>query len=258
MARKRINGRASPRGLKRCAGVSLVETMIGLSLGMVLLTSLFSLYYGAARGAAKDASRVAENQESRMVIQRMARDFKLIGLMAFNDANGDSDDISRDVPGQLWSDSLRNDFELASTYQLIFTGDFDDDSTTETVAYLRNPSNSTIVQTVWEWSRDSMAWSAPVYKTVATHVDHLMFAYFDRDGNPIPNPPMWGMGNYTLTSGERARITSVEIYVVTKSDRMENANPQFLYLQDGSYWYDGYHRTVNRFMVRGRNLSLGV
>lgn len=258
MIHKQDNPTASVRNMARCAGVSLLETLIAMTLAVTLLTSLFVLYYGAARGAAKDESRMAAAQESRLVVQRLARDFKLVGLMAVQDVDGDSNDIQRDVPGQVWSDSVRNDFEYANTYDLVFTGDIDNDGCTETVRYTRNAPNSTIEQTVWEWSRDSLVWTSPVTKTVATHVDYLMFGFVDRDGNSIP-PAGYVVGaGYTLNAGERSQVTAIEITVVTRSDRQENENPEYVYLPDGTYFYDGYQREVHRFWVRGRNLSLGV
>jgi hypothetical protein len=93
---------------------------------------------------------------------------------------------------------------------------------------------------------------------VATSVDFLMFRYFDRDGNTIPNPVTYPAHGYSLTSGERVRITEVEITVVTKSDLADDGNPEFTYMPDGTYWHDKYKRNVQRFLVRGRNLSLGA
>jgi len=242
----------------RCAGVSLLETLIAMTLAVTLLTSLFVLYYGAARGAAQEEARMSAAQESRMVVQRLGRDLRLIGLMALQDVDGDADDINRDVPGQTWSDSIRNDFEYANTYEVVFTGDIDNDGRTETVRYTRNAATSTVQQTVWKWSRDSLIWAPSVTKTVATNVDHLMFGFVDRNGNRIP-PSGYVIGaGYTLNAGERSQITAMEVIVVTRSDRQENENPQYVYLPDGTYFYDGYRREVHRFWVRGRNLSLGV
>ncbi|MBU0509537.1 type II secretion system GspH family protein [bacterium] len=258
MRRRFSNRKTLPRARPRCAGVTLLEMLISMTLAITLLTSLFALYYGAARGAARDEARGAANQESRMVVQRLAREFKLVGLLAPQDVNGDANDINRDVPNESWSDSIRSDFEFANTYDLVCTGDYDNDGRTETIRYRRNAGHNTVEQTVWEWSRDSLRWLPPVMKTVATHVDHMMFLYWDRDGNSIPASGYPYGSGYTLTTGERSRVTAVEIMVVTRSDRQENAHPEFLYLPDGTYWYDGYHRTVHRFLVRGRNLSLGA
>jgi len=253
-----LRGNGPPGSRRAARGFTLLESLIGIALSALLLTSLFSLYYGAARGAATNASRSTEDREARMINHRLSRDFKLVGLLAPLDCNGDSNDVHRDVPGQTWSDSLRQDFERANTYDIVFTGDVDDDSVTETVRYVLDPNTGRLMQYVWNWSRDSIRWSPPVSKAVANHVDYILFNYYDRDGNPIPNPVQYPMGGYSLSAGERLRVTSVEILIVTRSERMENGYSQYVYAPDGHYWYDGYHRLVQRFMVRGRNLSLGA
>lgn len=248
-----------PLGRRRTGrGFTLLELLIGLVLSIVMLTSMFSLYYGAARGAAQNESRTVADREARMINHRLSRDFKLVGLLAPLDCNGDSNDARRDVPGMPWSDSLRQDFEEANTYSIVFTCDIDDDGFTETTRYVRDPGTSRLIQFAWKWSRDSMMWSPPVSRAVADHVDHILFNYFDRDGLPIPNPVQYPVGGYTLTTGERSRVTAVEITIVTRSERPVNGNSQYVHTPDGQYWYDDYRRVVQRFMVRGRNLSLGA
>jgi type II secretory pathway pseudopilin PulG len=248
-----------PPGKRRTGrGFTLLELLIGLVLSIVMLTSLFSLYYGAARGAAQNETLAAADREARMINHRLARDFKMIGLLAPLDCNGDSNDVNRDVPGMSWSDSLRQDFEFANTYSIVFTCDIDNDSATETVCYVRDPHTDRLIQYTWEWSRDSLLWSPPASKAIANHVDYVLFNYYDRDGLPIPNPVQYPSGGYTLNSGERTRVTAVEITIVMRSDRAVNGYEQYVHMPDGQYWYDGYRRIVQRFMVRGRNLSLGA
>jgi hypothetical protein len=93
-------------------------------------------------------------------------------------------------------------------------------------------------------------------RTIAANVDHLMFMYYDSDGNPIP--AMFTPGGVTLTPGQRIRITAVEVTLVTRSSDIEQGNPEFVYLPDGTYWHDHYKRMVFRFMVRGRNLNINT
>jgi type II secretory pathway component PulJ len=242
----------------RAAGVSLLEMMISVTLAMLLLGSLFSLYYGAVRGAATSENRMSSDRQGSLIVERLSRDFRLVGLMAPQDVDGDSNDIRRDVPYQPWSDSIRQDFEYANTYSVVFTGDVDADSMTETVRYYRDNATSTLREQIWKWSRDSLRWIMPVTRNVAEGVDFVMFRYFDRDGNPVPNPVTYPAGGYTLSVGERVRVTAVEITVVTRSDQLENGRVAAVSMPDGTTWHDHYRRTVERFMVRGRNLSLGA
>jgi hypothetical protein len=244
--------------LKRCAGITMLEMMIGMTLATVMLSSLFVLYYGAAKGASRDDSRAVVSREARLIVHRLSRDLKLVGLIAFNDANGDTNDIRRDVPNQPWSDSLRDDFEFANTYEVVFTGDVDNDGKTETVSYKLDNTHHRITETVWEWSRDSVHWSSATNVRVGSHVDYLMFVYYDKDGKTIPDPVTYPAGGLSLSSGERKRITAVEVTTVTRSELAETGYSQYVHTPDGAYWYDGYRREIYRFLVRGRNLSLGA
>ncbi len=247
-----------PRVMRRQAGMSLLELLISLSLATVLLGSLFGLYYGAARGAVADQNQVAAGQESRLILNRLTRDFRLIGLLAPEDVNGDSNDIHRDVPAQAWSDSVREDFEFANTYSLVITSDLDNDGRTETVRYFYDPEHLKLKETVWRWSRDSLRWMAPSTRVIASQVEYVLFDYFDRNSTPVPNPVHYPVGGYTLTTGERRQVTAVQISVVTRSARAENIHPATVSLPDGATWSDQYARRVSRFMVRARNLSLGA
>lgn len=254
-----LRGKNLRQWLRRVsAGVSLLETLLAMTLSIILLSSLFMLYYGAAKAASRDQGKVSMERESQRVMQRVSRDLKLVGLMAPADVNGDTNDINRDVPLMSWSDSMRQDFEYANTYEIAFTSDVDNDSITETVRYYLPANTHTLKEQIWKWSRDSLRWQAPITRTIGTNTDFVLFKYYDRDGNPIPNPPSYPHGGYTLTVGERIRITAIEVTLVTRSDAQENGRSEFVYMPDGTYWYDKYRRLVQRVLIRGRNLSLGA
>jgi len=63
-----------------------------------------------------------------------------------------------------------------------------------------------------KWARSKIP------ETSRRTLDFLLFRYYDRDGNTIPNPVTYPVNGYTLGAGERVRVTEVEITVVTKSD----------------------------------------
>ncbi len=248
------------RGITRAGrldrGITLLEMLLSTSLAIVLLMSLVVLYYSAAKSAAKEENISSASRDARMVVRRLARDFRLVGLMAPEDANGDANDIKRDVPNQTWSDSTRDDFEFATTYQLAYTSDFDNDGRTETVwLYL---SGTSLTERVWEWSRDSLRWRMPRTRVLANDVDYVFFDYFDREQHRIPQPTGYPVGGFTLSGGDRRRVTAVEVTVVVRSDQAENGPNEYLTLRDGHVFYDRYRRSVYRFMIRGRNLSLGA
>lgn len=247
------SGHRAKRTLRRlCAGTTLVEMIIAMTLGTILLTSLFSMYYAAAASAHSEESRSAANKEGRMAANRLARDLRLVGLIAPADMDGDSNDIDTDIPDQTWSNGLRDNFEYANTYELVMTSDYDADTLTETIRFFLE--DGLLKQQIWEWSRDSVEWGEPMTKTIANNVDHLMFVYYDAEGNSIPEYLQYG--GVTLTPGQRIRVTAVEVTLVTHSAEEEQGYPQMVYTPDGSYWYDHYRRVVFRFLIRGRNLNI--
>lgn len=236
-------------------GGSLLEMTIAVTLGAVVLVSLFSLYYVAAASASKEASRAAATSEGRLMAMKLVRDIRLIGLFATEDIDGDSNDIDRDVPDIDWSNGVHEPVEHATSYSLVFSCDIDNDSITETVGLWGNADG--IQQDIWVWQRDSVEWSQRNARVIGQNVDGLLFRYFDMDGNEIPQSGPIPAGGYTLTSGQRMRVTAVEITVVVRSDsETQQDHRNYVMLPDGRYWYDNFHREVYRFMVRGRNLNL--
>jgi type II secretory pathway component PulJ len=152
---------------RRQGGFSVVEMMIATTLGTVLMASMFTLYYAAAASAAKEEARSAASREARMATMRLAREFRLVGLVATEDIDGDSNDINTDVSSM--------------DYEMVITSDIDDDGNTETVRYYRD--EDALMSETWEWDRDSTMWTNPVRKTLAVNVDYLMFKYYDGDDN---------------------------------------------------------------------------
>jgi type II secretory pathway component PulJ len=251
--RIKLSGQRASRAKRRLSsGTTLVELVIAMTLGTVLLTSLFSMYYAAASSASSEESRGAANREGRMAASHLAREMRLVGLIAPEDIDGDSNDIDTDIPDEIWSNGLRDNFEYANTYELVMTSDYDADSLTETIRFYLE--GGLLRQQIWEWNRDSVEWGPPMSKTIANNVDYLMFMYFDSDGNPVPE--IFVSGGVTLTPGQRIRVTAVEITLVTRSSDIKQGNPEFVSVPDGAYWYDQYKRIVFRFMIRGRNLNI--
>ncbi len=236
-------------------GGSLLEMTIAMTLGSVILVSLFSLYYVAAASAAKEESRAAATSQGRLLAMRVVRDVRLMGLFATEDIDGDSNDIDRDVPDIDWSNGAHEPVECAKTNMLVFSCDIDNDSLTETIGIFGNADG--IQQDVWEWMRDSVQWGIRSALVMGSNVDAVMFRYFDRNGDELPQAGPIPPGGYTLTSGQRLLVTAVEITIVVRSNTEASQRVhEYAWIPDGRYWYDNYHREIYRFMVRGRNLSL--
>jgi hypothetical protein len=253
-------GPGSTKG-NRAYGGTLVEAVLAMALGSLILVTMFSLYYVSAASAAKEESRSAAVQEGRIASMRLVRDLRLVGLLALEDEDGDSNDIDRDVPNIEWSNGVLEDIEYASSYYIVFTADLDNDSISETVAYyvegFSGIPGTVLIQDRWEWDRDSVEWGLIQHRAAVPHVDYMLLRYYDREGSEIPQEGAIPSGGYVLTVGERMRVTTVEVTLVMRSASIENrAGHDYVYLPDGQLFHDDYHREVYRFTVRGRNLSL--
>lgn len=236
-------------------GGSLLEMTIAMTLGAVVLVSLFSLYYVAAASATKEASRAAATSEGRLMAMKLVRDVRLMGLFATEDIDGDTNDINRDVPDIDWSNGVHEPVEQATSYSLVFSCDIDNDSITETIGLWANADG--IQQDIWEWQRDSVEWGTRNARVIGQNIDGVLFRYFDMDGNELPQAGPIPPGGHVLTSGQRMLVTAVEITMVVRSDEeAQGEHREYVMLPDGRYWYDNFHREVYRFMVRGRNLNL--
>jgi type II secretory pathway component PulJ len=242
-------------GLPRAAGVTLIESILATSLSVILLTSLVSLYVGAVKTVTREEKRSETGNSARIVTSRLERDLTMVGLDALEDIDGDSNDIRRDVRNQTWSDSIFAPFEYARTYELVTTADVDADSITETIRYYLDTSTHRLLQQQWEWRRDSLAWSAPTTRTIASDVDLVLFDYYDNEGTRIPDQEGYPTNGFTLTFSERGRITAVQVSVVTRSDERRLGRTVTFTAPDGQSWTDRYDRRLTTFMLRGRNLG---
>ena len=238
------------------SGITIVEMLISMTLAIVLLLSLVMLYYGSAKTAAREENIGSASQDGRLLSRRLSRNLQMAGFVFPEDMDGDTNDINRDVPGQTWSDSSFDDFEFASTYQLVFAGDVDHDNHTETTCLFLN--GDSLIQMTWEWTLATRTWAGPVRRSLATRVSRIIFDYFDRDQVRIPDTTGYRSGGFVLTAGQRRQITGVQITLVMRSENTENRIPEILVLPDGTTYDDQFRRSVIQFMVRGRNLSLGA
>lgn len=236
-------------------GGSLLEMTISMTLGAVILVSLFSLYYVAAATAAKEESQARATTEGRLLAMRLAKDLRLMGLFAVEDIDGDSNDIDTDVPDIDWANGVSEPIESAESYELVFSADLNNDSLTEIIGLWGNADG--IQQDIWTWERDSTKWSQRASRVIGDNIDAVLFRYFDANGDALPQEGAIPSGGFVLTPGQRMRVAAVEVTLVVRSEEEENVERrELVYLPDGRYWYDNFHREVYRFTIRGRNLNL--
>jgi type II secretory pathway pseudopilin PulG len=231
----------------RGLGFSLLELILSMTLAVVLVGTAAGIFHGMIRYAAVEGREDEARANGRLIMKRLAKEIRLVGLVAPLDADGTSDDITTDVTGEAWADSVLDDFEFASGTELIFTGDADDDGLTETVWIWRSGLDLHATR------RDSVRWDSPVDRYLGRNVERCIFRYYDRQGLRVPVTGHLG----PLTAGERRRVTEVEIVLVARSDFEDTQRTYYSSFPDGTYAYDGYLRFWLTSRIRGRNLWLG-
>lgn len=244
----------------REAGFSIVEFTVAMTMTIVLMAVTTNVFQGVMQRAAIEGRKDDARSNGRLILKRLEHNIRLIGLMAPLDVDGDSNDIDTDVTGEIWSDSVRDDFEWGIDNELVFTSDYDNDGITETICIWRDVLD--LHETVWEWSRDSVSWDAPVDRVLARNVEHLFFRFFDRYGNTVPAIlGQSGGGSVVtavpLTSGERRLVVEVELILVLRSEFEDKQRTYTSTFPDGSQISDGYQRFWITTRTRGRNLWLG-
>lgn len=251
------------RGRAPCAGFSLVEATISMTLSVLLLGGMTVLYYGAAKTTHREEVKTESAEEARMLENQLTRDLTMVGLWATEDVDGDSNDITRDYAALTTADSILDPFEYANTYALYFTADINNDSTTDLVGLtteMDNPLDLHVYERLMEWDRTTRQWvSRGSSHEIADGVEHLMFRYYDNEGRELPAEAAAGdypSDGFTLSRSDRIRIAAVEIIIVTRSSESRNGERSYYETPDGWSVSDTYEHTIQSFMVRGRNLRL--
>jgi type II secretory pathway component PulJ len=234
-------------------GFSFVEMIIALGLAVIILTAFVQLYIYSGRATVWGEQRAQSARETRLAMMRMERDFRHAGLIAIGDCDGDADDIFRDVVGQSFSDSINDMFEEAAWNAVTFQGDVDNDSLTETVRYYLE--GDILKRYVWQWDRTYKQWVPEIEgRVVGTHVDFLMFTYFDGANFPIPNPAPSPYQGTMLTRQQRASIKTVGIDLITRSDRQDFQKVHDGIYPDSTTYRDGFVRQHLNDLIKCRNL----
>ena len=236
-------------------GFSIMEMFVALGLSAIIITAFIQLFIYSGKTTAWKEQEIQASRDARITMMRFARDLRHAGLIAFDDCNGDSNDINTDVLGETFSDSLNEFFEEALWNSLTFQADVDNDSVTETVRYYMDGDQ--LKRYVWQWNPTS-GWQPEIEgRVVGNNIDFLMFTYFGGNNVQIPISPPDPYSSVNLTRSERAAVRAVRIDIVTRSER-EN----FRKVHVGTYpgpdeltFNDGFVRQHITSNVKCRNLQ---
>lgn len=234
-------------------GFTIIEILIAMSLSAIILTSFVQLYVYCGKTTTWQVQGAEANRDARLALMHVTQDFRAAGSIASEDMDGDSNDISRDVLSQVFSDSIDEIFEEAKWNTFTFEADVDNDSITETVRYYLD--GDVLKRYVWQWSRDSLKWRPEIAgRPVGNNVDFVMFRYYDANNIQIPNPAPVPYSTLNLTPQQRAGIRTIKIDYITRSSKENSQKVHTGTYPDGSTYCDGYPRQFLTSIIKCRNL----
>lgn len=205
------------RPIQQQRGYTLVELMVAVVLTSIVTVAIYKAYVSVTTAYEVQDQVVELQQNSRVAIDRMAREIRMAGYDSKETASAgfvattDADDIN-------------------------FTMDLDEsgaiDAGNETVAYSYDAGNL-------ELKRNGTA--------VIDNIDALNFVYLDEDGEVTAT-----LANIRTVQIAVVLRTSNEDYGYTNSDTYSNLQGTVIYTAGG----DNFRRRVVRTQVKVRNMGL--
>jgi Tfp pilus assembly protein PilW len=132
------------------------EALVGMSLSVLLMLGVYTVYETCQATYWRTASRSSVNQAARAGIEQLRRELRLAGS-------------DPSATGQAAVQTM-----AAGTVE--FVADVDDNNVSDLVRYERDAGNRTVRRTVRAWT--GTAWGPAQVATVADGVQALSFQYF--------------------------------------------------------------------------------
>jgi type II secretory pathway component PulJ len=237
------------------SGFSIMEMFVALGLSAIIITAFIQLFIYSGKSTTWNEQEVQASRDARQTMMRLARDIRHAGLIAFDDCNGDSNDIDTDVLGETFTDSLNEIIEEALWNSITFQADIDQDSVTETIRYYIEGDQ--LKRYVWEWDPNT-GWQPEIEgRVVGNNIDYFIISYFGGNNIPIPMSPPVPYTSLNLSRHERAAVRSVQVDIITRSER---ENHQKVHGgtypgPDGLVYNDGFVRQHLTSIIKCRNLQ---
>jgi hypothetical protein len=154
-------------------GFTVLEALISLLLFVVILTSVLSVYGPSRVLCARGETQTDVQQNARLAMAEISRSIRLAGFFPENFT-----DTPPDPP-------LDNALLVATDDFLAIHGDADNSDASSAFAFCLD---GTLLRRVKAAADDADAYDCSG-EVLAENVTELRFAYYDADGNPLPDPP---------------------------------------------------------------------
>ena len=223
---------SSVRHLTRCArehGVTLIELMIGLTLGLILMAGTLALFAGHLTSNNELMRTTRLNNELRGAMDMIVRDIRRASYWG----NSISGVWYPNTPGIQVNPFLQIDAANAGqfTYRYDNNGDGIVD-TNETYRFQRNATDGTIELVQLAADGNTATSTVPVSDEQLTEITQLAFALTDRTatttclktgaGPTTPTPPLLHIRQITVTITGRLRADTTVTRTLSESVRLRN------------------------------------
>jgi len=147
------------------AGMTLIEIMVSLSIFMIVLFGVYTIYDTGEAQYSKSSHKWDVQSQARLALERMAREIRMAGY----------------DPATAVTDPLR----IATNDTITLRANVGDGNGLEYVTYgLRNCDNAATTTLYRNASTTTYCGGEPFI----TGVNNLTFTYYEINGLPIPNP----------------------------------------------------------------------
>ncbi|MBN2284454.1 MAG: hypothetical protein JXO48_11245 [Deltaproteobacteria bacterium] len=205
-------------GLAKIHGFTLIETLTGMALGIIVIGALYAVFIAENRSYNLQENIIEMQQNARSAMDIMAREIRMAGYDPLGTANAGIQEacdcrirFTQDITGINSVDAPDGD-----------TGDAN-----EQITY----GIYTSCDGIRKLGRKSQNGS---YQPVAEHIDTLTFEYFDQDGNTTT----------VLSNIRRIRLTL--------TIQCDESDPRYIH----PVYHDHFRRYTLQTTVQPRNLNL--
>ncbi len=207
---------------KTTSGFTLIELIIAMSLGLIILGSLYGVFTMQNRTASVQEQIADMQLNARAGLEILLRDIRMAGY-----------NPSKTTP---WTNGTAPAITAATANSLSIVADLNGNGSTTT-----DTSNLEETITYDLYQHDGVSRlgrnSNGTRQTVVEHIESLAFVYYDRDGSPLSIPP-------TLSSVRKIQVTITA----------RTAFPDTGYVDP--VYGDHYRRYTLTSLVTPRNLGL--
>jgi prepilin-type N-terminal cleavage/methylation domain-containing protein len=202
-------------------GFSLVETLVATAVMLIVLYATYMIFDTSQQNYARGLARASVQQDVRVAIERMAKEFRLSG---YNPSNSG---CTSPPAGAITA-------VASSPGSVTFQADVDNNSCTDKVVYtFVPPSNLTkpcdngdsttigkITRAVQSWNGTAWNPATPTALNVAQCITAFTPTYVDSGG--IPTGSTTNVFRITVSGTTNARITATQSYTVITDVMLRN------------------------------------